>query len=303
MVKITFKQWEEEAPTFSFYCGGRILCGVDIRFFFLTNCLIGISSALFFFLVVPFLQEDSRFLVVGIAGILYILLMWFMWIAAFTDPGFIPRGKEPCPKKPENYIKKNGRKFCDTCRIWRPLRAIHCRYCDTCVRKLDHHCPWIGTCVGERNHKYFFGFLCTLTIYTLVIFSSSTLQLVEEAVFQVKNRGMNKRQWTKGLEGALAKYPISLFLMLYTGCIFVSLSSLMLYHAHLIGIGQTTNENIKLVYYDSNSFEKKHNPYDKGCVKNYFNLCCRASVESHIIRGSLEPTFWSMRSPGSHRYL
>jgi len=298
---ITLKKWQEQAGTFSLHCGGRIICGIDTRFFFLTNGLIGVSTALFFLLVVPFLQESSRFVVIGIAGILYILMVSFMLVAAFTDPGFIPRGDKPCPKKHESWINAQGEKFCVTCRIWRPLRAIHCRYCNACVKKLDHHCPWIGTCVGERNYKYFFGFLSTLTLYNLVIFSGSVLQLVEEAVTQAKSRGYDKREWIVGLPTAIEKYPISVFLLLYTGSIFVSLSPLMLYHAHLIGINQTTNENIKLVYHDSISFEKKINPHNLGCVRNYYNLCCRASVESQILRRASKPPMWNKRSSGFHK--
>jgi len=277
------------------------MCGIDIRFFFLTNGLIVISTALFFLLVVPFLRDVSKFVVIGIAGFLFIFMILCMWIAAFTDPGFIPRGKETCPTKPENYINAQGQKFCMTCKIWRPLRAIHCRYCNACVKKLDHHCPWIGTCVGERNHRYFFGFLSSLTLYNLVLFSSSVLQLIEEAVSHVKSRGYDKQKWINGLRPAIEKYPMSLFLMLYTGSIFVSLSSLVLYHAHLIGINQTTNENIKLVYYDSNSFERKKNPHNLGCVKNYFNMCCRPTVESQILRRLSKPT--RKRSSGFRRAL
>jgi hypothetical protein len=278
------------------------MCGVDIRFFFLTNGMIGITTALFFILVVPFLQGISRFVVAGTAGFLYILLLWFMWVAAFTDPGFIPRGKERAPKKPDNYINAKGQKFCVTCNIWRPLRAVHCRWCNACVKKLDHHCPWLGNCVGERNHKYFFGFLFTLTLYILVMFAGAVLQLVEEAVAEVQDRKLDKREWIMGLDHALTKYPISAFLMLYTGCVFVSLAPLVLYHGHLIAINQTTNENRKLVYYDSKTFEIKHNPNNLGCVKNYFNLCCRASVESQILPSRSKRTCCRKRS-SFHLYI
>jgi len=53
--------------------------------------------------------------------------------------------------------------YCRVCRIVRPLRAKHCYLCGHCVRKFDHHCPWLGACVGERNHRFFWGFLLTET--------------------------------------------------------------------------------------------------------------------------------------------
>jgi len=289
VVKITYKQWEEQAPTFSFHCGGRIMCGIDIRFFFLTNGLVGVPTAVFFTLVVPYLQEPLIKIVGIIAGLLYLLALRFLWAAAFTDPGFIPRGNEPTPKRREDYMRPNGQKFCDTCRIWRPLRAKHCRYCDACVKKLDHHCPWIGTCVGERNYKHFFGFLSTLTVYTGVLFACTIMHLVEEALYQVTMKGQSKTEWLIGMSMAIQSYPVSLVLALYTGFVFLSLCSLALYHAHLIGIGQTTNENIKQVYFDSTSLEKKDNPYDFGCFKNYIHLCCREPVTSQILRKIPEP--------------
>lgn len=61
-----------------------------------------------------------------------------LYLASFTDPGYLPRGSLPTPP-PHQQIKTHNNviisKFCETCRIWRPARAKHCRYCDCCVRK------------------------------------------------------------------------------------------------------------------------------------------------------------------------
>ena len=49
---------------------------------------------------------------------------------------------------------------CELCGLDQiPYRAKHCRDCNRCVRKFDHHCFWIGGCVGELNHRSFFGFV------------------------------------------------------------------------------------------------------------------------------------------------
>ena len=111
-------------------------------------------------------------------------------------------------KTKEYKIIQNGffikYKFCNTCFVVRPLRSHHCFDCNNCVEKFDHHCPFLGTCVGERNYKYFFWFLFFVNVLIIYIIAISSYQIsfnlrrekseienLDEARFLINN-GINK---------------------------------------------------------------------------------------------------------------
>ncbi|KAM5335559.1 palmitoyltransferase ZDHHC23 isoform 4-T6 [Glossophaga mutica] len=64
--------------------------------------------------------------------------------------------------------------WCAKCQLVRPARAWHCRICGICVRRMDHHCVWINSCVGESNHQ---AFILALSVFLLTSVYGITLTL------------------------------------------------------------------------------------------------------------------------------
>eukprot|EP00004_Rigifila_ramosa_P011911 TRINITY_DN2554_c0_g1_i3.p2 TRINITY_DN2554_c0_g1~~TRINITY_DN2554_c0_g1_i3.p2 ORF type:complete len:228 (+),score=33.07 TRINITY_DN2554_c0_g1_i3:1-684(+) len=70
-------------------------------------------------------------------------------------------------------------RYCATCHIWKQPRVSHCGVCGHCIRRFDHHCPAVGTCIGENNHALFIGFLLSAAAGLVVCALGNLRHLVQ----------------------------------------------------------------------------------------------------------------------------
>eukprot|EP00906_Rhabdomonas_costata_P001576 RCo002595 len=168
---------------------------------------------------------------------------------ALTDPGIIPKQREPPePPRPPDGGLQGVPKYCRTCHIFRPPRAAHCHFCNACIMRHDHHCPWTGTCIGARNHCRFVAFLYATTSLIMLTLALSVVDLV------LRVRGLPQPSggtdfhpdfMGKVLAAAEGTHYVSLLLVLFCGMMLCSVGGLASFHTFLCCSGKTTREEIR----------------------------------------------------------
>ncbi|XP_070615941.1 palmitoyltransferase ZDHHC9 [Erythrolamprus reginae] len=280
--KVT-RKWEKLPGRNTFCCDGRIMMARQKGIFYLTLFLIVGTCALFFAFECRYLAIHLSPAIPVFAVILFLFSMATLLRTSFSDPGVIPRalpdeaafiemeieatnGTVPPGQRPPPRIKNfqiNNQivklKYCYTCKIFRPPRASHCSICDNCVERFDHHCPWVGNCVGKRNYRYFYLFILSLSLLTIYIFS---FNIVYVALKSLKIGFLSTLKETPGT-------ALEVLICFFTLWSVVGLTG---FHTFLVALNQTTNEDIKGSWTGKNRVQ---NPYSHGnLVKNCCEVLC-----------------------------
>jgi len=116
-----------------------------------------------FFILVPYFNNTAF----SISYIIISLIVFCLYtILSFSNPGKLINNQY----KDLLDIVESGEEvdsFCPYCLVKKSFRTIHCLVCQHCVDEFDHHCFWVGNCIGKKNYTLFFIFLVYILLNTL----------------------------------------------------------------------------------------------------------------------------------------
>lgn len=190
---VSCKEFSKLNPKIRFLCGGRCMIGPTLWFaIFITTPLIVVPT------IINFVFNLVRLPIwMSVAsGFVCAMVLVFLYSTTCRDPGYLPRLSPDVACHPVNGIiimeDENGNKWkwCRTCLIWRPPRSKHCHECGQCVKMFDHHCPWVGNCVAERNYATFYMFVFSVVFYAIVVGIDVIYGMNSEQLYGNKNQDL-----------------------------------------------------------------------------------------------------------------
>ena len=173
----------------------------------------------------------------------------------------------------ENSIAVEVR-YCIICKVEQPMRAKHCKECGKCVALHDHHCPWLGVCIGERTRCYFYGYL------------------VLEAVLLWLTLGMAvcSFEWAESPFGWLLSNAILLISTLIVGLFTLMVTALLGFHSYLALANLTTCKCHagEVASWEKISYLKQWprdygSPFSRGLLGNLHFYCCARLAALHMV--------------------
>ncbi|XP_019712407.1 palmitoyltransferase ZDHHC4 [Hippocampus comes] len=185
----------------------------------------------------------------------YILLLvktFFFYLCINKEPGTVTKKKNSSQLNMYPYDKRlfHPGISCPTCHLIKPARSKHCRVCDRCVQRFDHHCIWVNNCIGAYNIRYFLLYLISVCAMSADI-AILTADLLVEAVLQsgllwasyIDEYGQQQPAGPQFvMQHLFLTFPRIVFMLGFVVFVFLLLAGYTLFHLFLALINQTSNE-------------------------------------------------------------
>jgi len=182
-------------------------------------------------------------------AVCFALCTYFYFKTMLADPGYVPK---PGSRNQQKVVieellaarKFDEQHFCVTCMVRKPLRSKHCKRCNRCVAKEDHHCPWVDNCIATNNHRSFVLYIITmeLGIVLFVWLCLSYLQVLPVNKLYEENECNILRS---DLCEIFNKDPFTIVLLIWTSLQFIWATMLLFVQFVQIARATTTYESMK----------------------------------------------------------
>ena len=129
-----------------------------------------------FFMLMPYFNNTIFSLCYLVISALIFLLYGYL---SFSDPGIMISNEY---KDLLDVVEKGEdlENFCPFCLVKKNYKNTHCLICQKCIDEFDHHCFWVGNCIGKNNYSFFFIFLIFVVFNTIYNFGITSYYIVYE---------------------------------------------------------------------------------------------------------------------------
>ena len=257
------------------FCNGKLIAGEKYYHMVYSFIILTTPEILFISVMIKLITYKSSIVMLIITLLIYIISIVLLLLGGLTEPGIVERNNELAlydNKKTQIKLNKNGYivtlNYCYTCFHFRPPRTSHCAECDNCVERFDHHCLWMGNCVGKKNYRYFYCLIFLITLNTFLQILSSVSFII------IQYKGKKSKSSNNVYVVVLLSFAIFINIMILIFFLF----KLFLVHTKLLFTGTTFYEHYKKKFDTPLQF----NPFNQGCYRNFYNIFCRRRGKGKI---------------------
>ncbi|XP_063972148.1 uncharacterized protein LOC135159979 isoform X1 [Diachasmimorpha longicaudata] len=171
------------------------------------------------------------------------------------------------------HVIENGR--CHLCNITTTSkRTKHCSVCNKCVKKFDHHCMWLNSCVGERNYKFFIVCVVSAIFGSVILVGLSFGEVLVTIERHFNGVNMTMENITMPI---VSIQPIqstsTLIIISLVGVLSAIAAALLIhlciFHGYIAYLGLTTYEYVRNKREQRALMQEDHSKMSHSSISNY----------------------------------